>query len=298
MNELISFLKNQDVEYETGKLLSKLTTVGIGGLANYFISPDSKEKFTKTIGFLFQNKIRFRVVGNMSNILPGDDRVETVLVSTLKLNTVKIDSEVVYAECGALFSLVILKAKAELLGGCEKLFGIPGTVGGMLSMNSEAYGASISDFLKSVDVYDPRDDCVITLEKNDVGFFYRDSEILRQGLAVLSASFTFSKFLKCEIVSNLRRIKNRRAETQPIEKRTLGSVYKRSDMIPASYMIDRCGLKGTRVGNIIVSEKHAGFFVNEGGGTAEDFLKLSEIVKEKVKEKFGVILEEEFEYLV
>ena len=298
MNELISFLKDQDVEYETGKILSNLTTVGIGGAANCFIAPNSKEKFTKTIGFLFQNKIRFRVVGNMSNILPRDDRVETVLVSTLKLNAVKFNGEVAYAECGALFSLVILKAKAELLGGCEELFGIPGTVGGMLSMNAGAYGASISDFLKSVDVYDPKDNCVVTLDSNDVGFFYRDSEILRQGLVVLSASFKFSRLLKCEIVSNLRKIKNRRAESQPIEKRTLGSVYKRSDILPASYMIDRCGLKGTRVGKISVSEKHAGFFVNDGGGTAEDFLKLSEIVKEKVKEKFGVMLEEEFEYLV
>jgi len=297
MNELISFLENQDVEYKTGKVLSNCTSIGIGGAAKLFISPNSKEKLIKTLSFLHQNKIAYRVLGNMSNILPSDSEVETVIVSTLKLCNVTAFGTEIFAECGALFSKLLLLALRHSLGGAEALFGIPGTVGAMICNNSGAYGASISDFLNTVSVYDASEASVTELRREEIGFFYRDSEIKRQGLIVLDATFSFASGVKNEIDISLKKIKKQRMDTQPIGMKTLGSVFKRTDNLPASYMIDRCGLKGERSGNIVVSSHHAGFFVNEGGGTAEDFLRLVETVKEKVFLKYGVILQEEFEYL-
>ena len=298
MNELISFLENQDVEYQKGKMLSALTSVGIGGVAKLFISPNSKEKFAKTLKYLYDNKIRHHIVGNMTNILPSDDDIESVLVSTLKIDRCTVEDKTVYADCGVLFSRLIQRAGKNSLGGYEALFGIPGTVGAMLSINAGAYGVSASDFLNTVEVYDSRDGYMMTLKKEDVAFFYRGSELKKQGLTVLGATFSLIPSDKQKINYKIKQTIDKRKATQPIGSKTLGSVFKRTDSLPASFMIDRCGLKGIRIGNIEVSEKHAGFFVNKGGGTSSDFLKLTEIVKNKVKQKYGITLEEEFEYLI
>ena len=172
-----------------------------------------------------------------------------------------------------------------------------GTVGAMLSLNAGAYESSISDFLSFVDVYTAYDDCILRFKKEDVSFGYRDSELRRQGLTVLGAGFNFFPDSKQEVEFKIKTVRNRRAATQPINAKTLGSVFKRTEELPASYMIDRCGLKGARIGNVSVSDKHAGFFVNHGGGTAAEFLRLADFVKSAVREKYGVTLEEEFEYL-
>lgn len=297
MNELIAFLDSQDVKYQRNVKLSERTTVAIGGFAKIVILPKSKEQFTKILIYLSEKGVLFKVLGNMSNILPSDNDVDTVLVSSLGINRFSVSDALVYADCGVLFSKLILSVAKHRLGGAESLFGIPGTVGGMISMNAGAYGFAVSDFLSEVELYDCKTGEVITLKSADIEFSYRDSEIKRQNLIVLSAKFHFSVFESEVIFNKIREIKRKRAESQPIAAKSLGSVFRKSESYAASYLIDRCGLKGTAVGNVSVSEKHAGFFVNNGGGTAADFLKLSEIVKKTVKEKYGVELTEEFEYL-
>ena len=297
MNGLISFLESQDVKYQKDVELSKLTSIGIGGRAKILVSPKSKELFTKTLNYLFENAIPYKVIGNMTNILPCDRELETVLVSTLELKEYTISNKTVYADCGMLFSKLILIAANNMLGGCENIFGIPGTVGAMLSLNAGAYEASASDFLSYVDVYTAYDDCILRLKKEDISFNYRDSELRRQGFIVLGAGFNFLPTSKQDAQLKIKAVRNKRAAAQPINSKTLGSVFKRTKELSASYMIDRCGLKGTRIGNVSVSDKHAGFFINHGGGTADEFLLLADFVKSTVREKYGVILEEEFEYL-
>ena len=297
MNELIAFLDSQDVKYQRNVKLSEHTTVAIGGLAKIIIFPKSKQQFTKVLKYLSENNVLFKVVGNMSNILPSDSNIETVIISTKKMTAFSVFSSEIIADSGVLFSKLIMSAAKRSLGGCESLFGIPGTVGGMISMNAGAYGFAVSDFLSEVELYDCKTGEVITLKRADIEFSYRDSEIKRQNLIVLSAEFKLSVFESEVIFNKIREIKRKRAESQPIAAKSLGSVFRKSESCSASYLIDRCGLKGTAVGNVSVSEKHAGFFVNNGGGTAADFLKLSEIVKKTVKEKYGVELTEEFEYL-
>ena len=297
MNELISFLENQDVEYSGNKKLSECTSIGIGGAAEIFVSPNSKEKFTETVLFLHREKIPYRIIGNLTNILPADDRIKTVLVSTLGLNRYSITESSVLGEAGVLFSSLIRAAEKCSLGGYESLFGIPGTVGAMIAMNAGAFGSAISDHLDFVTVLSPADECILTLKRDDIAFFYRDSEIKRQGFIVLEASFCFNRSDRREISRKIREIIKKRTDSHPTDKRSLGSVFKRSEKLTASYMIDRIGLKGMRCGGVSVSQKHAGFFVNDGGATASDFLKLTKLVKSEVDKKYGVKLEEEFEYL-
>ena len=297
MNELTNFLSSQEIKYQRNKKLSECTSIGIGGIAKLIIRPKSKQEFTNVVLYLARNGFEYRVVGNMTNLLPSDAAIETILVSTLSMNNIHILEGTATAESGALFSKLILNAAKESFGGAEALFAIPGTVGAMLSINAGAYGASISDFLSEVTVCDLFDGEQIKLKKDDVAFYYRDSELKRQKLVVLEAKFSFSNCEKQEIYKNISDIKQIRARSQPIGLKTLGSVFKRGDGYAASYLIDQCGLKGERIGNISVSEKHAGFFVNEGNGTARDFLALVDLVKNKVKEKYGIELEEEFELL-
>ena len=118
----------------------------------------------------------------------------------------------------------------------------------------------------------------------------------RSGFIILSAKFRLQKAARPDIVAAINEVKRKRLDTQPLAAKTLGSVFKRTDIAPASYLVDKCGLKGCSIGGISVSEKHAGFFVNDGTGTAEDFLRLCDIVKFKVSEEYGVLLSEEFEY--
>lgn len=297
MNELTDFLVSQDVEYKRNEKLSEKTSIGIGGIANLLILPKSKEELVNLLVYLSKNNFKYRVVGNMTNLLPCDAVIETVIVSTLRINKIHVSGSAVFAECGALFSKIISAAAKESAGGAEALFGIPGSVGGMLSLNAGAYGKSVSDFLSEVIVYDPSNNEEILLKKSELAFYYRDSEIKRRMLTVLEARFNFQYGAKSLIYEKISETKRRRKSTQPIGSKTLGSVFKRSESYPASYLIDLCGLKGMRIGGILVSEKHAGFFINEGGGTARDFLELAQYVKNKVKENFGIELNEEFELL-
>lgn len=297
MNRLISFLTKEEVKFKTEKKLSECTSVGIGGIASLFVTPKSKEQFTKIIKFVLKNKIPHYVCGNMTNLLPSDFKINKVIISTLGVNSFTITDDELYADCGALFSKIILRARDMSLGGYEALFGIPGTVGGMLRINAGAYGSSISDLLVSVEVYDCRLGRAFWLEKEELSFFYRDSEIKKRALIVLGAKFRLLKRERADIIADIESIRKKRLKAQPISQKSLGSVFKKTDNLAASYLIDRCGLKGYSVGEVSVSEKHAGFFINNGKGTASDFLKLCDIVKEKVADKYGVALSEEFEYI-
>ena len=297
MEQLISFLEKEEVEFEREKRLSLCASIGIGGVAKLFVCPKSKEKFTKTLRFLTENRISYFITGNMTNLLPSDRTIDKVIISTLGLKNFSICKNKVEAEAGVLFSKLILTVKKSSLGGFERLFGIPGTVGGMLRINAGAYGCCISDLLLNAELYDPINDSIFSVSKDEVSFFYRDSEIKRRNLIVLSATFSLLTRDVSDIHSEINDIRKKRLATQPLSKKTLGSVFKRTDIAPASLLIDKCGLKGRCVGGISVSDKHAGFFVNDGSGNASDFLKLCEIVKAKVGETYGVVLEEEFEYL-
>ena len=167
----------------------------------------------------------------------------------------------------------------------------------MIVSNAGAYGREIGDVVRSVRAYLPNNDKVITLSHEELGFSYRKSAFSGKDMVILSAELTLIREEPDIIAEKLGMIKQRRAQSQPIEHPSLGSIFKRVGDISAGQIIDQCGLKGLRIGGAEVSQKHAGFIVNTGNATAADFCRVIETVEREVYDKRAITLEREIELL-
>ena len=192
---------------------------------------------------------------------------------------------------------VALAAAGQGLSGMEPLWGIPATVGGACFMNAGAYGGTTGEVLESVRVYVPSKQgnrgSVVTLEARDLKMGYRKSRVHDDGLVVLSATFKLSPSSPAMVRSEMDDYRRRREEKQPLGLPSAGSTFKRPEGYFAGKLIMDAGLRGARVGDAQVSEKHCGFVVNVGRASAKDVLGLIEHVQDEVKSQFGVDLEPE-----
>lgn len=292
-----AFLAKEDVEYKRNATISLCSSVKIGGNADVAIFPNTQDKLIRSVKYLKENKIKYRVVGKMSNILADDSGYCGVLVFTTHLNRFSRSDCYVNVECGALFSHVIARCAKYGLGGAEALFGIPGTVGGMVFSNAGAFGSEISDFLVDALVYDSEKEKIQALTATQMQFSYRSSILNGSRLILLSATFLFERRRQEDILNEVGKIKERRMREQPYEYPSLGSIFKRVDGISAGKLIDMAGMKGYSVGGAQISQKHAGFIINKHNSSSEDFKKIISDVKQTVSERYGVLLNEEIEYL-
>lgn len=290
-------LAKEDVEYKRNLEIKQYSSVKIGGSADVAIFPDTIEKLISALKFLKQSGITYRIVGKMSNILADDKGYRGVLVFTTSLNRFSRSGCFVCAECGALFSSVILRCSKYSIGGAEALFGIPGTVGGMAYSNAGAYGAQIADFLIDALVYDVDADKVFTLNNSELSFEYRRSIFEKRRLVLLRATFLFRCKRQADILTEIGKIKEKRLSEQPCEYPTLGSVFKKANGVSAGKLIDIAGMKGYSVGGAEISSKHAGFVINKNESTSEDFKKIIRDIKSKIASLYEVVLDEEIEYL-
>ncbi len=291
------FLKEKDVEIQKEVPISKISCLGIGGNAKLLAMPNSMEKLVETVDALNRINIKSRVLGNMTNVLVPDEGFDGVVVKTSKINSYTVAENHISISCGANFSSVIKNLSNLGIGGFEKLYGIPGSLGGMIYSNAGAFGSEISDRLIRALLYSKNNKKFLTLKKEDMKFGYRSSILKHSDLLLLSADFSYEKSSSAEVKNKIDEIKNKRKLSQPISSRSLGSVFKRADGIIPAKLIDALGLKGYSIGGAQISAKHAGFIVNSGGATAEDFINLKEYIKNRVYEVYGVILEEEIEIL-
>lgn len=290
------FLKKHDVEYIESFDISQISHIGIGGIAAVAVKPNGLNKLVEIIIYLNEKGIPYKVAGEMSNILPSDDFYDGVLVLTRKISKYYVAENTLTADCGAKLSRILNEISEYDLGGMEELFGIPGSVGGMVYGNAGAYGKSISDFFLSAQVYIPSESKIITMTNEEMEFSYRNSAIKGTDRVLLTARFSLSEFPKDDIKKKFRKITAMRKSTQPYGERSLGSIFKRCPEIPTSLMIDRLGLKGLRVGDAQISNKHAGFIVNVGNATSDDVKTLISVIKEKIYFSYGIIPNEEIEY--
>ena len=176
--------------------------------------------------------------------------------------------------------------------------GIPGTIGGSVRGNAGAFKHSIADVLKQVEVFDVKEQKIKIFQNKDCKFNYRSSIFKKNPqLIVLSADFNLEKGNKQDIVQKMQEHLKHRTKTQPAGFPCAGSVFKNSTDFPAGQLIEQCGFKGKKIGKVEVSEKHANFIINTGGGTAKDVMALMDLIKQEVKKKTGIILEEEIQYL-
>ena len=273
--------------------MSRHTTFRVGGPADFFVTPKAKEEVRDVIRICKEAGMPYYIIGNGSNLLVSDAGYRGVIVQIYKeMNEVKVEGDLVKAQAGALLSGIAAKALGAELSGFEFASGIPGTIGGACVMNAGAYGGEMKDVLESVTVL-TGEGKIIELGRNELELGYRTSVIAKKGYIVLGAALK----LECgdgeKIKTYMDELKEKRVTKQPLEYPSAGSTFKRPEGYFAGKLIEDAGLRGYRVGDAQVSEKHCGFVVNRGKATCAEVLQLIEEVQKKVKEQFGVQLEPE-----
>lgn len=291
------FLKRQEIENYSRFDLKSVSAIKVGGRADFAVFPSCEEELIKVIDFLTDEKIKYRTVGKMTNILPSDEDYGGVIIFTRHLSKYSVKNNRVYAECGVGFTKMLSHLALQNLGGGEELYGIPGSVGGMIYSNAGAYGKEISELCESVLLYFPSEKRTITVTSEEMGFSYRTQRYQGTDAVILGASFLFENSPREKTLEGFSEIIDKRRKTQPYGEKSLGSIFKRHTGTPVSRIIDELGLKGLRYGGALISNKHAGFIVNAGGATSLDIKMLVARIKNEVYKKYGFIPEEEIEYL-
>lgn len=273
--------------------MSRHTTFRVGGPADFFVTPKAKEEVRDVIRICKEAGMPYYIIGNGSNLLVSDAGYRGVIVQIYKeMNEVKVEGDLVKAQAGALLSGIAAKALGAELSGFEFASGIPGTIGGACVMNAGAYGGEMKDVLESVTVL-TGEGKIIELGRNELELGYRTSVIAKKGYIVLGAVLKLERGDGEKIKTYMDELKEKRVTKQPLEYPSAGSTFKRPEGYFAGKLIEDAGLRGYRVGDAQVSEKHCGFVVNRGKATCAEVLQLIEEVQKKVKEQFGVQLEPE-----
>lgn len=290
--DINKFLDKNIGELRINQKLSEYTSYKIGGCADLIIVPETNEQVMTAIDCLKRNKTRYIVIGKGSNLLFSDKgyRGAVILISD-NMAEKKCEREHVKFGAGLSLSAAAKFAFDNSLGGMEALSGIPGSIGGAVYMNAGAYGREIKDIFHSAEVL--RDGKIITLMHDDMRFGARTSLIQNTDDVILSCEFKLEKADKEEILQLMRKYNKMRADKQPLEYPSCGSVFKRPEGDYASRLIEEAGLKGRTVGGAMVSKKHAGFIINVSNATSSDVLGLIDIIKKDIYEKYGIKLEEE-----
>lgn len=296
---MIEFLSRNEGEYEYSleKSGAELSSFRIGGPVAATVYPKTKGALCALLRYLKETETKHEVLGNGTNILVADDGYDGVFVMTSRLDAITFDGEIMTVGAGKSITAAASAAQREGLSGLEFAFGIPGTVGGAVTMNAGAYGGEIGDVIVCAECYDAEFDSVVTLDRDALCLGYRESVIRHRPLTVISATFKLAPDNGDTILSRMTDYMGRRRSKQPLEYPSAGSVFKRYPGYFTAQLIDEAGLKGCRIGGAEVSEKHAGFIVNRGGATAEDVKSLVSLVTAKIKEKNGIEIEREIIYL-
>ena len=290
MEKLLEFLKKNNIEFYENFDLSLISSIKLGTKAKTIIYPHNKTEFKLILIKLSKLKLYFRVFGNLSNVLFVQDIDFPIVLTSKMVAEISIDGLRVTASAGVMLPKFCEVLKNNNLSGIEGLLNIPATLGGAIISNAGAFGYSISSHLESVNVFSGGK--VIKINRNDIKFRYHLSNLT--GLIIIDATFLFENKKEYDIIKLSNEFTYKRNKSQP-SGLSLGSVYKKVNEKSAGFYIERCGLKGTRVGGIVVSNKHANFFINDKNGTIADFLMLASLVENTVSNQFGVALEFEIE---
>lgn len=298
MKAFLAQCKGARIPVKADLPLCEYSTFRIGGKADLALFPTTVEQLCLQLAMLAQSGLRYTVIGNGSNVLFSDAGYRGVVVFTTEMNGYRFDRDTLYAQSGASLARVCNDASKQGYEGFAFGCGIPGTVGGGVYMNAGAYGGQISDVLLSTEYYDCAKNQIVKIDHAAHKFDYRHSIFEdHPEYVILSSTFALRQGNAQEIMQKVHEQAASRREKQPLNFPSAGSTFKRPTGYFAGKLIEDAGLKGERVGGAVVSQKHAGFIVNEGAATAADVLALVELVKARVYEQFGVSLECEFKYV-
>lgn len=282
----------------TQEPMAKHTTFRVGGPADYFLAPTTMEGVKDALAICKKENLPYYIVGNGSNLLVSDAGYRGVIIQIYRnLNEVTVENDyIIRTQAGAAMSTVAKAALNHELTGMECLSGIPGTIGGAVTMNAGAYGGEIKDILVEVTIIDESGE-ICTIPANELELGYRTSVIAKKGYVVLEAVLSLEKGDGEQILARMNELKDQRVSKQPLEFPSAGSTFKRPEGYFAGKLIQDAGLAGYTVGGAQVSPKHCGFVVNVGGATASDVYQLICDVQKTVREKDQVELEPEVKIL-
>ena len=300
--------------------LKKLTTMKIGGPAKYFFIAKNENDLISAIDWAKKNKVKWYIIGDGSNLVPSDSGFNGLIIKNEIESFTKTGNKVFVGTGNNLLeSISILNAFG--LKGMEKMAGIPGTVGGAIYGSAGAYGQEIKDCLTKMKIYNGKK--TQWLSKKQCRFGYRESIFKnKKDWVILAAEFKFKRanpyelqktsreiiktrekkywpgllcpgsFFKNIVINNVRLVSLRRQFLKKINKAKINH-----DKVPTGYLLEEVGAKGMRIGGIRVVGHHGNLIYNSGKGKSSEIAKLAKILKQKVKNKFGISLEEEIQYI-
>jgi len=288
----MNWRKDLNLGIKPNQLLKDLTTFRIGGKVKVFASPKNEEALRKLVISAKKDKLPVFILGAGSNILAADSELKGLVVrlDSSAFIGLGFDGNLARAGGGLKLARLIQEARRRSLSGVERLTGIPGTVGGATVMNAGAWGNAIGDSVKEVRVMD-YSGRVSVISKNNAGFVYRNSKLAK--FIVLEAVLRLVKKDKRKIASVVKKILAQRHQSQDNTLPNAGCIFKNPAKDSAGRLIDACGLKGRRLGGAVISEIHGNFILNLGSAKSRDVLRLMELAKRSVKNKFKIALEPE-----
>jgi UDP-N-acetylmuramate dehydrogenase len=272
--------------------MRQFTSLKVGGPADSLFFPKGEDDLKKLVRYARRENIPLFILGNGTNLVVRDKGVRGWVISlTQGMKKIELERDVVEAEAGLPLQRLVQWAIQKGLTGLEPFFGIPGTVGGGLAMNAGAWGAELKDVLLSI-ILMKEDGEVVERPRQRVKFSYRGLSFPPSWI-ILRGRFQLKKGKKEEILERVKSYSEMRKRTQPLDYPSAGSIFRNPKEGPAGRWIEDSGLKGFRMGQAMISDKHANFIINLGKATAEEVIDLMEMVERKIYEEKGISLERE-----
>ncbi len=283
---------------KTNESMQEHTSLHIGGNTDYLVMPITIEEIKAVINLCKNDNMPYYVIGNGSNLLVSDSGYRGVIIKLGEefSNITVQNGNLIIAQAGILLSKLASVAADYSLAGFEFASGIPGTLGGAVTMNAGAYDGEMKHCLVEAKVLTETGE-VLVLNNQELELGYRTSILQKNHYILLEATIGLSKGEEEKIRQRMKELNGMRRDKQPLDKYSAGSTFKRPEGYFAGKLINDAGLRGYQVGGAAVSEKHCGFVINKENATAKDFLILIDDVVRIVEEKFGVKLEPEVKFL-
>lgn len=288
--------------FQKNVLLKNYTTYKIGGPAEYFFIAKTKDDLIKAIKTAKNFKSPIFVLGGGSNLLISDNGFNGLVIK-MDISDIKFQENKAFVGAGVNLTKLAYLSADKGLSGLEWSAGIPGaTVGGAIYGDAQAFGARISDIVKSVEALDIKTLKIKNLSKEQCQFSLKNSIFKKnKNLVIISVVLQFQEAEKEEVAQKIREYLHYRKTRHPMDIPSAGSVFVNPESnkgaIPAGYLIEKAGLMGKKIGNAQISEKHANFIINLGNAKAKDVLALIKLAQKKVKKIFGIKLEPEVQFL-
>ncbi len=290
-------------------LLRDLTTIGVGGLTDYYLEADNIEQLVEAVNVAHKNNISILVIGWGSNIIASDYGFDGLIIKNKSTNLVFSEEKgQVIADSGISLGKLLNLAASNDLGGLEFLSGVPGTLGGAINNNAGSKDYSIGDFVKSITVLEEKGGKLEVTRHNNkwMEFEYRRSK-LKAGYksgefkpVILTARIQLTHKRKDEILKSIQKNLEEKKANQPLVEKSAGSFFKNPGKIKeqaAGYLLDKSGAKKLSEGDAQVSKKHANFIINRNKATAKEIRLLADKMRNEVKKEYNQELEEEVEYI-